>query len=84
LRNVGRVFSLALEAKMPRNIFYRDFTAYKAIALVALIGLSAAMGGVPDSSSAKAEADAPEMMVIPAMLMRVWTDCDADKKGVEL
>jgi hypothetical protein len=24
------------------------------------------------------------MMVIPAMLMRVWTDCDADKKGVEL
>jgi hypothetical protein len=35
---------------MARNMFYRDFTLCKAAALVALIGLAAALGGVPHAS----------------------------------
>ena len=69
---------------MPRNVFYRDFTICKAVALAGLIGLSVALGGVPDSKAASAGADMPEAHVIPAMLLRAWTDCDSEKTGIAL
>lgn len=69
---------------MPRNVFYRDFTILKAVALVGLIGLSVALGGVPGNSSVSAEVDASEARLIPAMLQKVWSDCDAEKVGIDL
>ena len=60
---------------MPRNVFYRDFTICKAVALVALMGLAIAMGGVPKASSALAGADTPEAQVVPAMVYKAWEDC---------
>ena len=40
---------------MKKNIFYRDFTICKAVALVALMGLAAALGGVPSNHVAEAQ-----------------------------
>ncbi|WP_417205434.1 hypothetical protein [Antarctobacter sp.] len=60
---------------MPKNVFYRDFTICKAVALVALMGLAVALGGVPKSSTAYAGAELPAAEVIPAMVYKAWEDC---------
>lgn len=58
-----------------KSVFYRDFTVCKAVALVALMGLAVAMGGVPKSSTAFAGAKPTEAEVIPAMVYKAWEDC---------
>ncbi|MGP6086248.1 hypothetical protein [Antarctobacter jejuensis] len=69
---------------MPKNVFYRDFTICKAVALVALMGLAAALGGVPHADSGVAEAATPEARVIPAMVYKFWDECDTEEVGVAL
>ncbi|WP_094021855.1 hypothetical protein [Maliponia aquimaris] len=68
---------------MPRNVFYRDFTICKAVALVALMGL-ALMLGVPDRQQALTDDETTEAMLIPAAVYSAWTDCDPAQAGVEL
>ena len=72
---------------MARNIFYRDFTLCKAAALVALIGLAAALGGVPHASDlADNEPDIEhEARVMPATIFVQHVVCpDAAKTGIAL
>ncbi|ETA51492.1 hypothetical protein [Ponticoccus alexandrii] len=72
---------------MARNLFYRDFTLCKAAALVALIGLAAALGGVPHASDlADNEPDIEhEARVMPATLLTQLAACpEAAKVGVRL
>lgn len=72
---------------MARNIFYRDFTLCKAAALVALIGLAAALGGVPHASDmADMEPDIEyEARLLPATLYAHHVACPhAASGGVNL
>lgn len=67
---------------MPRNVFYRDFTICKAIALIALIAVAAMIDEVPRQAPALAQAG--QAQVIPAMIHEVWTGCDDAKMGINL
>ena len=69
---------------MKKNIFYRDFTICKAVALVALMGLAAALGGVPSNHVAEAQPDLSKPQVIPAAVYKFWEECDREKIGVSL
>lgn len=69
---------------MKKNIFYRDFTICKAVALVALMGLAAALGGVPSKRVAEAQPELSEPQVIPATIYKFWDECACDKIGVNL
>lgn len=60
---------------MSKNVFYRDFTICKAVALVALMGLAVAMGGVPKASTSFAGTEPAEAELIPAMVYKAWEDC---------
>lgn len=69
---------------MRKNIFYRDFTICKAVALVGLMGLAIALGGVPTNKTGLATAEPAEAQVIPALVYKVWDDCETEKVGVDL
>ena len=72
------------EIVMPRNVFYRDFTICKAVALVALMGLAAAMGGVPHTETDVAKAAPAEAQIIPAMVYKFWDECETEQVGIDL
>ncbi|MBV7393181.1 hypothetical protein [Mameliella sediminis] len=69
---------------MTKNVFFRDFTICKAVALVALMGLAAALGGVPKGGTALAETATSEAKLIPATVYKFWDECDTEKTGVDL
>ncbi|BBU56372.1 MULTISPECIES: hypothetical protein [Mameliella] len=69
---------------MKKNIFYRDFTICKAVALVVLMGLAAALGGVPSNRVAETRPELSEARIIPAMVYQFWDECDREKVGVDL
>lgn len=73
---------------MARNIYYRDFTLCKAAALVLLIGLAVALGGVPHEARDMAETG-PDMeqeaRMMPATLLGFEALCDAaETSGIRL
>lgn len=58
---------------MSRNIFYRDFTLSRAMALVVLIGLAAVLGEVPHADGDLGGADlspAGDPRLVPAQVLR--------------
>jgi len=70
---------------MTRNVFFRDFTTCKAVALVGLIGLALVLSATakPASELAQApEVEAPQVM--PVVYTIFEKDCDTDKVGVDL
>ncbi len=72
------------EIVMPKHIFYRDFTICKAIALVGLMALAAALGGVPRAETDVAKATVQEAQIIPVMVYKFWDDCETEQVGVDL
>ncbi|CUH77588.1 hypothetical protein [Tropicibacter naphthalenivorans] len=62
---------------MTRNMFYRDFTLCKATALVGLMALAAALGGVPHPHLDQAGAEF-ESYIQPVYLIE-QSDCDSAK-----
>lgn len=68
---------------MARNIFYRDFTLAKAVALMGLIGMSCALGGVPKASTLLTEAPAVDAEIMPVSFEMKTTLCK-NRCGIDL
>lgn len=68
---------------MPRNVFHRDFTLYKAALLAGLLGIAALLGEVPQGGQALAS-DEPLQeahSMIPVVGTAAGKDCDTDWSG---
>ncbi|MFW2541867.1 hypothetical protein ACN2XU_04435 [Primorskyibacter sp. 2E107] len=69
---------------MARNVFYRDFTACKALALVTLMAIAALMGEMPHPASGEVRVENPvKERVLPAFL-QFGVDCDKAEAGVNV
>ncbi|KUF08822.1 hypothetical protein [Pseudoponticoccus marisrubri] len=69
---------------MQRNIFHRDFTLCKAVALVVLIGLATFLRDVPASAPDLAGTEAEGARIVPAMVLKFWGDCPEDDTAIAL
>ncbi len=70
---------------MTRNVFFRDFSICKAVALVGLIGMALALGAMRDAKPVLAETGAEGARIVPVVYTLFVKDCDThEETGVDL